>query len=175
MDILPVRMFLHLSSEFCVFDPPIFIARRRIDKLFQFCDPLSRFEKLFYFNMRLFMKRCLQTIACIFIGSATPVLSATTNSSLASEPGVSCTHSKTGETLDFSCEDGKGTVWFNDEVYEDLSCNRIPEGRRYIGTIGSESDEIYLKFGLSSYGQRVHGHLFDRELYTLYWDYCTVN
>ena len=95
-------------------------------------------------------------------------------------PGVSCVNRYNNETLDFTCEQGIGTVWYNDNVYRRLPCRRLPAsgpGERgpYGGQIGSEHDNIYLSFGLGSYGQRVYGHIYDNKIVPYDWDYCAIN
>ena len=98
----------------------------------------------------------------------------------ASTPGVSCVNKITGDTLDFSCEQGEASVWYNDKIYTQLPCVRLPSKGRgergpYGGNIGSETDDIYLTFGLGSYGQRVRGHIFDDKIVGYHWDYCKIN
>lgn len=95
-------------------------------------------------------------------------------------PGVSCVNKYTGDKLQFYCEKGLGIVWYNDEVFGGLRCQRLPStgpGERgpYGGQIGSEDDDIYLSFGLGSYGQRVHGRFFDKKIVAHHWDYCRIN
>ena len=123
----------------------------------------------------IFKRRALAFSAVSLLFSS---LSASQAFSLPS-PGVSCVNRYNSDTLDFTCERGRGTVWYNNNVYRNLSCRRLPSsgpGERgpYGGQIGSERSNIYLSFGMSSYGQRVRGHIYGKKISGA-WDYCTIN
>ncbi len=95
-------------------------------------------------------------------------------------PGVECTNYTTGDRLKYYSERNKqAVVWFNEKVYTNLKCNRIypyePRERGpYGGAIGKEGDKIFLSFGMSSYGQRTHGSIYNVKIKAIEYDYCTI-